>query len=391
MSKAPLINFELWYTNDDAQDQHKIYSTLEHLIYKDIDRAIPIDTIFGLLLCEGFLYRNNEDFYALLSRVERYAKSKGVKKLYLIAGICEQYQQELDERNLDYTIIFWDYSVGCVWESYKNRLDQTLPWNPYANKFLFLTGVPSRPNRIGLLSKFYDKKLLSSSMWSFFPPWTDEDKQWCRNHLTKYSDIEYDEFINFCDQSVDDLYKDAKEYSRLTGKQWAEGSIKDKNFIKDPNWIDPDIFWNSNLSVISEGHVYPPANDSKFLTEKTWRAVVNKHPILLADSTDRYVYLQGMGLKTIDKYLSVPNYAYFDNYDLRMDAVTVNVEYFLNHATEHQEEIEKDIDHNFLRFLKIVKENEVTLKWLNTDFLITEDEIKKWFRQSGFTHLFREP
>jgi hypothetical protein len=187
------------------------------------------------------------------------------------------------------------------------------------------------------------------------------------------------------------LYKDAKEYSRLTGKQWAEGSIKDKNFIKDPNWIDPDIFWNSNLSVISEGHVYPPANDSKFLTEKTWRAVVNKHPILLADSTDRYVYLQGRGLKTIDKYLSVPNYAYFDNYDLRMDAVTVNVEYFLNHATEHQEEIEKDIDHNFLRFLKIVKENEVTLKWLNTDFLITEDEIKKWFRQSGFTHLFREP
>ena len=121
MTNAVLINFELWYTNDETQDQFKIYRTLEDLIYKDIDNAVGVDTLFGLLLCEGFLYKNNEDFYALLDRVEKYAKSKGIKQLYLIAGICEQYQQELDERNLDYKIIFWDYSVGCVWESYKNK------------------------------------------------------------------------------------------------------------------------------------------------------------------------------------------------------------------------------------------------------------------------------
>ena len=256
---------------------------------------------------------------------------------------------------------------------------------------MFLTGVPSRPNRIGLLSKFYDKKLLSNSLWSFFPPWTDEDKQWCRNYLSNYSDIEYNEFIAFCDQSVDNLYKDAKEYSRLTGKEWALGNIKEKQFIKDPNWIDPTIFWNSNLSVISEGHVYLPATDSKFLTEKTWRAVVNKHPILLADSTDRYIYLQDRGLKTVDKYLSIPNYAYFDNYDLKMDAVASNVKYFLEHVNEHQQEIENDINHNFLRFLEIVKENEAILEWLITKFSVAIEDIERWFRQPGFTHLFRVP
>ncbi len=109
--------------------------------------------------------------------------TQNLKNLYLIAGICEQYQQELNKRNLGYQILFWDYSVGCVWESYKDRLDQVLPWNSSAGRFLFLTGVPSRPNRIGLLSKFYDKKLLSKGSWSFFPPWTDEDKTWCREHL----------------------------------------------------------------------------------------------------------------------------------------------------------------------------------------------------------------
>lgn len=391
MKKAELINFELWYTNDETQDQDKIYTTLEQLIYKDIDKAVPVDSIFGLLLCEGFLYRNNENFYSLLGRVEKYAKSKGVKNLYLIAGICEQYQHELNKRNLDYKILFWDYSVGCVWESYKDRLDQLLPWNPFAGRFLFLTGVPSRPNRIGLLSKFYDKKLLSRGTWSFFPPWTDEDKSWCRDHLKRYSDDEYAQFIHFCDQSVDDLYKNAKEYSRLNGKEWAEGKIQEEEFIKDPNWMDPNIFWNTSLSIISEGHVYYPATDSRFLTEKTWRAIVNRHPIILADTIERYNYLQDRGIKTVDKYLSIPGFAYIDNYDARMDAVATNTVYFLDHARENQRSIQKDIDHNFLRFMQIVEENETMLDRLKKDFLISDSDIKQWFRQKSFTHLFRTP
>jgi hypothetical protein len=340
--------------------------------------------IFGLLLCEGFLYRNNDEYYDLLSRVEAYAKSQGIEKLYLIAGICEQYQQELDKRNLDYKIIFWDYSVGCVWESYKNKLDQLPNWNPEAGKFLFLTGVPSRPNRIGLLSKYWDSGLLSKSEWSFFPPWTDEDKIWCREHLSRYDDATYDKFISYCDRTIDNKYLQAKDYSRINGKDWNDSNIKETEFIKDPNWIDPRVFSATSLSIISEGHCYPPANDDKFLTEKTWRAVVNRHPIIMADSISRYNYVIERGLRVVNKYDT-------DNYDSMMDSVVNTTEYFLNSINQNLQKIKKDVNHNFLRFIQIVEENEMFLNVLKTQYYISEEDINQWFRQKSFTHLFRIP
>ena len=43
-------------------------------------------------------------------------------------------------------------------------------------KFLFLGGVPDRLNRIWLLYQLYNRGLLPHAEWSFFPPWTSEQK-----------------------------------------------------------------------------------------------------------------------------------------------------------------------------------------------------------------------
>ena len=68
--KGRCINFELWFIEEETQDLTRIYTTLEALIKQDIDKAVQdgCNTIIGLLLYEGFLYKNTDEFYALLKR-----------------------------------------------------------------------------------------------------------------------------------------------------------------------------------------------------------------------------------------------------------------------------------------------------------------------------------
>ena len=52
-----IINFELLYADDPIKDLHK-------RILVDIDQAAEegCDAIVGLMLVDGFLYKNNEEF-----------------------------------------------------------------------------------------------------------------------------------------------------------------------------------------------------------------------------------------------------------------------------------------------------------------------------------------
>ena len=302
MYQGVVINFELLFLYRESYTQADIYQSTYKLIIDEIQQALQdknINAVIGLLCVDGFLYKNNEEFYSLLKDVQTYSKSLGIKKLSLVVGICAGYQHELDVRGLEYEIIDWDFSVNSVYQSYKSRLNKLNQWNPRANKFLFLTGVPSRPARIGLLSKFYDANMLDRAEWSFFPPWTDDDKKWCRTYLSKYTDDQYNQFLLDCERKVDDIYDQSKNYSRLRGKELADLKIFDTRWCKDHCWIDPELFKNTLVSIISEGSVYPPATDHKFLTEKTWRAVIQRHPIILADQSDRINFMKSKGLHTL--------------------------------------------------------------------------------------------
>lgn len=380
------VNLELWYTYSETQDYETILDKTYELAIQSIDEQLPFDTFIGLLLCEGFLYKNNDSFYNLLEKVYKYAKSKGVRKFYIVAGIAEDYQHELDKRNLNYEIVFWDFSVNGMYQSYKDRLDTLPAWHYSSNKFLFLGGVPSRPNRIGLLSHMYDRGLLENAEWSFFPPTTDEDKTWCRDYLDHYEDEEYEEFLKYVTRSVDDRYSAAKDYARLTGKQWADTDIMQTEFLQDPNYIDPKIFTHTSLSIISEGYAYPPITDTSFLTEKTWRAIAHRHPFMLADSPDRYAYLKSKGIRTFEEYFFHSDYVYYGDRN-KFEKIVENIIYFMDNKDRYIEQIQKDVEHNYNVFLDIVKQNDCILNSLNIDL----EQRKTWFDQKSFVHLFRIP
>lgn len=377
MLKGKIINFELLYSIRDGD----LLELARQSIKAEIDTAENCNAIIGLMLMDGFLYKDNESYYELLNDIQQYAFSKGIKKLVLVPGMCTDYQQQLDLRGLQYEIVPWDFNLNVVYQSYKNK--RTAEWNPKAKKFLFLGGVPSRLNRIVLLSKFYLANALSNAVWSFFPPWTDDDKQWCRTALANMEN--YEQFLVDCEQSVDDLYSQAKDYSRLSAHELASKNIHNTEWCKNPGYIDPLIFEQTAFSIISEGNAYEPATDYKFLTEKTWRTIINKHPFIFAGEPDQFKYLLSKGLRTFESYL-VP-YAYIENTDSRFDTIVENSKYLLEHMENLEKSIGLDVEHNYNILLKEIANNQLVLDKLAKDYTLTQTEIDKWFNQKSFVHL----
>lgn len=386
--KARCINFELWFIEEDVQDLSRIYITLERLIKQDIDKAVRdgCNTVIGLLLYEGFLYKNTQEFYDILKRIYDYGTERGIKKFLLACGIVWDYRQELNKRKLNYEILEFDYSANAMWESYKYH---PMPaWNQHPEKFLFLGGVPSRRNRIELLSYFYEERMLNDkqALWSFFAPEDKNEIAKCKEILSFYNDKEYDDFVNYANNKIDSKYSDAKEYSTASGVDWKANNYLETDFFKDPNYIHADVFTNSSISVIAEGHVYPPATDFRFLTEKTWRAVINRHPFILVDCEQRKQFARDRGLNIFDSFYQLE----YDN-ERSLRNVVDNVKHFLANKQSRSEEIQQIVNDNFCAFFSIINNNESVLNKLHTLYNVPTNELNKWFRQKSFDHLFRIP
>lgn len=392
--KAELVNFELWFTYDEEHDQDKLDQLNIDLVIADIKEAIAtknVDCIIGLLLVDGFLYKDNDRFYSILKKIYQEGTQLGIKKFYLMPGMCSDYQTELDQRSLHYEILNWNFPVNQMYQSYKDKLDQVPNWNPDADKFLFLGGVPSRPNRIGLMSKYYDTELLNRGKWSFFPPWTEEDQEWCRNHLSHYTTDQYNAFLQYCDRAVDEKYAVSKDYSRVSGKEMADRDLLDSPWLNDCGWIDPNVYRTTSVSIISEGSCYPPAVDFEFLTEKIWRAVINNHPFIVADHPDRFTFMKQVGLRTFEEYMKVPNYATLLDEDTRLNTVVTNTQYFLDNVSKHKDQIFEDIKHNRNIMFDILKKDNKLVSWMRTELAVTADSIEKWLMAKDFKTYIRIP
>jgi hypothetical protein len=391
---AELVNFELWFTYDETYDQDKLDQANVDLVIADIKEAINtknVNCIVGLLLVDGFLYKDNDRFYSILGKIYKTGKQLGIEKFYLMPGMCSDYQSKLDQKSLDYEIINWNFPVNQMHQSYKDKLDQVYQWNPDADKFLFLGGVPSRPNRIGLMSKYYDIGLLDRGKWSFFPPWTQDDQTWCREYLKHYNDQQYDTFLTYCDRAVDDKYSASKDYSRVSGKEMADRNLLDSPWLNDCGWINPEVYHNTSVSIISEGSCYPPAVDFEFLTEKVWRAVINNHPFIVADHPDRFSFMKTVGLKTFEEYLSVENYAVLPDENDRLNTVVSNTQYFLENVSKYKGQIAEDIKHNKKIMFDILNKNNTVVDWLHTDLSVATDSIEKWLMTKDFKTYIRIP
>lgn len=351
--KSKLINFEFFRLNEIET-------------YKKITEEISIalvegyTSIIGLMLADGFLYKNNNKWNSIYNEVINYARSKDID-IKIVSGMSHK-----NEVNCE--VIPFNFYLHTVWNSYKNK--QLKDYNPSTGKFLFLGGVPDRDNRIGLLYNLYKQDLLKNAEWSFFPPWTETQKE---NSLKYFScSNDYENFVKFAARGVDNLYDSSKHYG--TGKiplatEWTNDSA----------WIDPTIFHETSLSLISEGHPGDENNNSEFATEKIYRAFVQGHPYLLAANPSIFKHLKDLGFKTFENYFPVQDYATVYPEETRLEKLIENLKYFLTNDIDFSSDVEFNKNH----FWKLAEENAKILDNLNAD----TNDIDFYFNRKGFGHL----
>ncbi len=354
--KTAIVNFEAFFI--PKEDRFNV-------IMRDIQVAASngCNSILGLMLADGFLFYDY-DYSVLLENIKTESAKFGIEQIVLVPGICH------DGNVPGFGIIKdFNYNLHLAYLSYKDNRHLLKPWNPNATKFLFLGGVPDRPNRINLMEKFYKSGLLKDAVWSFFKPWTTEQKVWCRNALSNYSDKEYNDFLDYCENKIDDMYLNSKEY----GTSNANFDYNNCEWFKNPSWIDPQVFANTLLSVVSEGNSYK-GHSSKFLTEKTWRVFAQRHPYILAANDEMMEYVKSLGFKTF-------------NSSNDLDSIVESVKIFL----EQRPDVTNDVEYNYKHFFKLGEENTQVLIDIQNMFNISSEEIDKWFNKTGFSHLIRKP
>jgi hypothetical protein len=314
------------------------------------------DSVLGLMLADGFIHENPGPL------IERISKEVD---LVLVPGLAGD--------NTSYTkTIPFNFNLHTTYNSYKDR--STNKWNNSSTKFLFLGGVPNRPNRIGLLNKFQKAGLLNNAEWTFFKPWTTKQVEWCKQYLT----TDYDSVLQLA-RSIDSTYESSKHYSTDPATN---------TWTKDTAWIEPAIFSNTAISVISEG-IDSSDISSKYLTEKTYRVFVQQHPFLHASCPDMFDYIKELGFKTFEEYMLIKDYAYLPDEEDRLDAIVENTQHFLENYKTYQVEIEQDIKYNYTLFFTLALKNKIILDNIRDIFGIDQTEIDKWFNQKGFGHLVR--
>jgi hypothetical protein len=338
----------------------------------------------GVYLLDGFLQPNarHKEFIDHLKAIELYSSSIGIEKIYLVSG----HGENIEDCPFEY--FYLDYNLRLLVNSYKVK---ELPrHNNDNNKFLFLTGMPDRPNRIGLLSRYYDRKLLDQAEWSFFAPWTNTDKLWCRNYLNHYTDQQFNQFLTDCERSFDTRYQTAKAFYGGHGGEsdviWHD--VVDIDWVKDPTYIDSKVYSATAFSVISEGPNFWN-KDNFFITEKTWRTILHRHSFIFAGEPDQFRYIKQLGYRTFENYMLIKDYAYIEDENTRLDAVVTNTKYFLETYNQHAESILADLEYNYNRFFYHVEKQNNLLDTFKNELRVPEDDIKFYFESTGYNNIIR--
>ena len=374
MKKGKIINFEiLWDSNEPME------VVVPKILSKDIRQAAQegYNTILGIMLNEGVLPYDT-DGSLIFHKLDNLAKELGIE-IILLSSVGERFRYT----TIPFKVINFNYHARLVYSAYKHKEHNSIN----SDKFLFLGGVPTRPNRIGLLNKFYKNNLFDCMDWSFFPPKYAEDKEWCRHHLDEYNDRDYNKFINLSERKFDNVYAEITELihdsEQAHGNEWFE--VTKLDFFKSPGYINESVFNTTLFSVVSEGPNFW-TEDYRFITLITWRTIINKHPFIFAGHPEQFEYIKSLGFKTFEDHLLIKDYAYIQDEDARLDAVVKNAKYLLDNFNSC---VTKDAEYNYNRYLEIIKEQDSLFEYFRTALGIDRSEINYYLNQTGISHLVR--
>jgi hypothetical protein len=210
------------------------------------------------------------------------------------------------------------------------------------NRFLFLINKPVGLHRIGLVYKLHQAGLLKHSDYSFaiHNRFTENE---CKKTMTAFKTKKF---------KMHRFYKKVKNSLDLEFNTEELQKINHTHYTGIP--YNVELFKNCNFQLISETHF----DMSIWITEKTWIAIANKRPFIIAAHPGVLKKLKSMGFKTFENYLAVSNYDRIKDNMLRLEAIVENVNYWVNNINKYEQQIIDDTEHNFRQFLKLYKDNQ---------------------------------
>ena len=177
--------------------------------------------------------------------------------------------------------------------------------------FLFLNAKIHKINRLNLALRLNNHNLLKHGIWSLNTSHKVQDLYSKISHLTtKYS---FEQFYSKIPHSPDNIEYDGEA----------------DHYLGYP--FDHTLYEKTKYSIISETHV--DNNDAFMITEKTARAIINRHPFVMA-STPRFLEkLKARGYETFNSLWSEEYDKEYDD-EKRMQMVADTVKYIYNNPID---------------------------------------------------------
>ena len=202
------------------------------------------------------------------------------------------------------------------------------------NKINLLVGKIDKPSRSLILKSFFDSSLKDSTLFSVLGMPQD---------VSQHSE----EFLNFLkhNQGPVDGVETFNQIDGISSQGWTN---------------DTSVYDNTSVSFICETH---ETNNSLFITEKTYRPILNRHPFIARASFPLLDYLKAIGFKTFEAFID-------ESYDKLQDITKEHSDTLVKRAGELLEqvknnpaEIQEIVDHNYETLIKFAQSELANLNY----------------------------
>jgi hypothetical protein len=332
-------------------------------------------------------------------------------RCYLICNSWYRPYQDLFRTTKVQDTLFLDIVLMYLYQQWIKDLDAGPRWNPDSTKFLFLSHRP-QIHRMRLLYKFYQSRLLDRAEWSCHIQ-GNAGRQW----LPELSQTEYEEFVQMVHRKPDPEFNSESIIGGLLLSPSQECSL----------------YANRLFQVVNETHFDNLRLDNAWITEKTWKAMLNRLPFIMAGNQFTLYKLKNMGFQTFENFMLIPNVDEPDtptylrskqghiiyrmpdsewqamyntvaaehwpdcpthehvknlpqeiqdeinarlvipirsDTEMRLDAIVQNTEHWLETLAAQRHEVQNAIEHNFQRCMQLGKEN-----FDKFDYFLSENDI----------------
>ena len=232
-----------------------------------------------------------------------------------------------------------------VWETCKT-LPEVTEWDMNADKFVCLTGAPTKFNRYRLIVEMAKRNLLEHCEYSL--QLTPDNLAKSVQHLELEDQKDYNNF-NLNSNPDNSVWYEVEE----SGNSWH------------PHIMKTDILEHKRFRLISETGFDQSNHKHKIITEKTWYTIGYKLPFIIAGQYGTCKYLNELGFHTFDEYLIKPYDLIHDSKE-RMDAVLENVEHWKDNVYP---DMYDKVQENYNIMIQMGKEQDSLFKNIFKDIL----------------------